>query len=130
MTRDDGSWRLSARPEEVSNLRHRVRAFAEQAGVRAQVLDDLTLAVSEAVTNVVIHAYRDGPPGTIDVTATVSDGHLEVLVRDDGVGMRPRPDSPGLGLGLPLIASLAPDSRVTAHANHGTEVWMRFPRTS
>jgi anti-sigma regulatory factor (Ser/Thr protein kinase) len=67
---------------------------------------DVTLAVSEACTNVVVHAYPDGAPGVLDVEAEVEDD-LCVVVRDEGRGFAPRPDSPGAGLGVPLIAALA-----------------------
>ena len=40
--------------------------------------------------------------------------------------MRPRPDSPGLGLGLPLIAQMAASFEVHERDSGGTEVRMRF----
>src|SRR5207302_1107331 len=69
------------------------------------------LAVSEAVANVVVHAYRgrdaDAEPGHVHVTVTIEGDELVVAVADEGVGMTPRMDSPGAGLGLPIIAVLA-----------------------
>ena len=66
------------------------------------------LAVSEAVSNVVVHSYRDnGRPGDFTVSVEWSGDELRVRVRDHGCGMAPRVDSPGAGLGLPLIANLA-----------------------
>ena len=66
------------------------------------------LVVSEAVTNAVVHAYRDrDEPGRVHVSASLDEHGVEVSVDDDGMGMRPRADSPGVGLGLPLMGDLA-----------------------
>jgi anti-sigma regulatory factor (Ser/Thr protein kinase) len=90
---------------------------------------DVDLAVTEAATNVVVHAYRDRPsgaaPGVLRVAARVEDLALHVNVADDGVGPSPRLDSPGLGLGLGIIARLA-DVLQIEQANPGTRVTMRF----
>jgi anti-sigma regulatory factor (Ser/Thr protein kinase) len=51
---------------------------------------------------------------------------LVVVVRDWGTGMRPRPDSPGLGIGLPTIASLANVFDVEAADGVGTLLRMHF----
>ena len=93
------------RPPRVRRVRRCVRTGrAEPLGFR--------LAVTEACTNVVVHAYPDGREGPMEVTATLTDDTLTVVVRDEGHGMGLRPDSPGLGLGLPLIASLAETVRL------------------
>jgi serine/threonine-protein kinase RsbW/stage II sporulation protein AB (anti-sigma F factor) len=75
---------------------------------------------------VVVHAYRDAPVGPIDVTAGVSEGWLSVAVRDRGSGIVPRVDSPGLGLGLPLIAQVADTLHVSEPVGGGTELRMTF----
>src|SRR3712207_7980924 len=58
---------------------------------------------SEALTNVVLHAYPEGEPGPVTVTAEINDSAIDVTISDEGRGMVPRPDSPGAGLGLPII---------------------------
>jgi two-component sensor histidine kinase len=58
------------------------------------------IVVSEAVTNVVLHAYRDGESGRVRVQASLQDTLLTLVVADDGVGMMANPDSPGLAAGL------------------------------
>ena len=58
--------------------------------------DAVGVVVSEAVTNAVLHAYRDREqPGQVHVSASLDDDGVEVSVADDGLGMRPRADSPG-----------------------------------
>jgi serine/threonine-protein kinase RsbW len=98
-----------------------------QAGAEAPVREAARLAVSEAVSNVVVHGYRDSSPGAFTVSVDWDGGELCVIVRDHGRGMAPRMDSPGAGLGLPLIASLAKSFSVTAPDDGGTEVVMTFP---
>ena len=90
------------------------------------MLDAVRLAVSEAVSNVIVHGYRDSGNGAFTVAIEWEDGELRVSVRDDGCGMQPRADSPGSGLGLPLIANLAETFTVIAPPGGGTEVNMTF----
>lgn len=94
--------RLPARPESIAPLRHAVVDFADSRGASDRQREDIALAVSEAVSNAVIHAYAgDTIPGDVAVQAWMQDRSLEVVVCDEGIGMVPRTDSPGLG--LPLI---------------------------
>jgi anti-sigma regulatory factor (Ser/Thr protein kinase) len=89
----------------------------------------VALAVTEAITNAVVHAYVDrAEPGDIEVIVQClpDDAGIEVLVCDDGLGMVPRADSPGVGLGLPMVATLAERFEVEARAGGGTRVLMAF----
>ena len=94
--------------DNVAPLRHAVVNLAGEAGADERVQTDLALAVGEACANVVVHAYPPGDVGPLIVHANVLDTReIVVTVVDQGQGMTPRPDSPGLGLGLPLIANLS-----------------------
>jgi serine/threonine-protein kinase RsbW len=101
-------------------------AAARRAGAEDPVLDAIRLAVSEAVSNVIVHGYRGSPNGAFTVAVEWDADELRVTVRDEGCGMQPRADSPGAGLGLPLIANLAESFSVTAPEGGGTEVTMSF----
>jgi serine/threonine-protein kinase RsbW/stage II sporulation protein AB (anti-sigma F factor) len=123
------TWRVPASAESVPRVRESVVDYARDAGVPEARVQDVRLAVSEAVTNAVVHAFRErAEPGTVVVSVTVDDDQsIEVRVIDDGDGMAPRDDSPGPGLGLMLIRSLA--DRVEHRAppgGSGTELSMRF----
>jgi serine/threonine-protein kinase RsbW len=121
--------RLAAEPASVPALRTAVTDFAERCGMQGRRLHDVRLAVSEAVTNAVVHAYRDmDARGEIVLSARVERGQLVVVVTDDGGGLNPRPDSPGAGIGLPLIASVADDLQVETvqPPAAGTSVTMSF----
>ena len=92
-------------------------------------LDDALLAVSEAVNNVVLHAYGDspGPPQRVSVRIWVQGDTVEVVVADTGAGFTEGDRAPatGLGAGLRLIEALADEARVLSDAG-GTVVMMRF----
>ena len=120
---------LPARPENVAVVRRAVSEYARRAGLDRDAVADVALAVSEACANVVVHAYdAAGTPAstTLEVRAAVRDGGLTLVVCDHGHGMAPRTDSPGLGLGLPLMASLASSLELQETPGGGTEVWMTF----
>ena len=116
---------LPARAENVAVVRHAFGGLGDALDIQDQVLADVKLAVTEACTNVVVHAYGDGE-GPMQIAAAIHDDRLSVAVRDEGRGMLPRPDSPGLGLGLPLIATLAESLELGRSADDLTEVRMTF----
>lgn len=118
--------KLPARAENVAVVRHAFGGFAEALSVDEQTLADIKLAVTEACTNVVIHAYERDAIGALEVDATIDDDRLTVVIRDNGRGIVPRPDSPGLGLGLPLIATLAETLELGRDGAEHTEVRMTF----
>jgi anti-sigma regulatory factor (Ser/Thr protein kinase) len=79
------------------------------------------------MTNAVQHAYPDAvTPGAVTITGDASDALLIIHVIDRGAGMRPRPDSPGLGLGLPLISQMTQSFEVHEPSGGGTALCMRF----
>jgi serine/threonine-protein kinase RsbW len=117
---------MPARAENVAIVRHAIGALGEAIEIDAQTLSDIRLAVTEACTNVVVHAYPDGREGPLEVMATLGGEELTVVVRDEGKGIAARTDSPGLGLGLPLIASLAERVELGHDERARTEVRMTF----
>src|SRR4051812_8183085 len=110
---------LPAEPRSASQAR---RAVLDALKGIAVDRDAVGVVVSEAVTNAVLHAYREQEaPGQVHVSASLDDHGVELAVDDDGLGMRPRVDSPGVGLGLPLIGDLADRVEVMSRAP-GTRV--------
>jgi serine/threonine-protein kinase RsbW/stage II sporulation protein AB (anti-sigma F factor) len=117
--------RLQASPAAVPGVRRAVVDFAEVHGVGHG--PDVALAVSEAVTNAVLHGYRDGTAGPVRVVACAEPDRLVVVVRDYGCGMSPHPDSPGLGLGLSVIGRLTTEMNIERpHQGGGTRLRMHF----
>jgi len=128
MALEPASWAVAATPDQIAVLRSEVTDYAHRVGVADARLADIRLAVSEAATNAVLHAYRDRDPGLIRVDARVTEdgGSLRIVVEDDGFGPLPRPDSPGLGLGLPTIASVADAVELSAGQAAGAKLSMLF----
>jgi serine/threonine-protein kinase RsbW len=118
---------MSASRLAPGQARKAVADYASLIDLSEQLLNDVLLCVSEAVSNVVFHAYRDAESaGTLEIEASV-DGDLRICVRDQGSGFAMRSDSPGSGLGLPIITKLTRTFHIrTTSDGGGTEVIMRF----
>jgi serine/threonine-protein kinase RsbW len=116
----------------VSDARAHVTRWLRAGGEDEVLIGDIAIALTEACTNAVVHAYRDGADGNGDgrhfhVVTGRADGVVTVTVSDSGVGMRPRPDSPGLGLGVSLMAALSDHVVMgTQPDGSGTVVAMSF----
>ena len=117
---------LPARPENVAVIRHVLGAFAEALQLPADLVEDMRLAVTEACTNVVRHAYDEDEPGPIDVVIRPNGDRLDLIVSDYGRGIGPSPDLAGPGLGLPLIAALADAVELEHGPSRGSRLAMSF----
>lgn len=119
---------LAARAENIAVVRQAIAGLATDLGADPDLVDDIKTAVSEAVTNVVVHAYP-GAEGPVEVFANARGQRLEIIVRDQGIGMQPRPISPtepSLRVGLALIGALASGVEIRGRQNRGTEVRISF----
>jgi serine/threonine-protein kinase RsbW len=119
---------LPANAENVALVRHVIAALGEALGLEGAAAGDMKLAVTEACTNVVRHAY-EGTRGTLEVEVQRDDEYLVVIVTDQGRGLRPRPDSGGAGLGLPLMAALTHGLDIEHAPDCGARVRMSFRRS-
>jgi serine/threonine-protein kinase RsbW len=108
----------------IAEARGAVGGFARRMGLDDA---DIRLAVSEAVSNSVVHAFRGQRVGTVTLICREEPEAMKVIVADDGGGMRPNLDSPGLGLGIPLITKLASEVKFDS-SDGGTRVIMSFAR--
>jgi len=121
---------MPARPEGVGVVRQALAGLADAIALDQTVLSDAKMAVTEACTNVVVHAYEGSEnEGRLAVDMLADDVALTVVVRDEGAGIQPRPirNAPtALGLGLPLIAALSDAFEVRGANGGGTEVRMTF----
>jgi serine/threonine-protein kinase RsbW len=119
---------LPAKPENVAIIRHALAGLAEEIGMDEPSLADLKTVVTEACMNVAVHAYQ-GQPGPLSVEAMPDLDGLTVVVRDEGVGIRPQADGDrdSLRLGLSLIAALCGSFSISGGLDRGTEITMRVP---
>ncbi len=119
---------LPALPSSVSRARRVVGDYAMSHGVDP---DDVKLAVSEAVTNVIVHAYHEGDGGEITIIARPNGAALAVTITDAGRGIAPTPGGSGLGLGLPLIGRVTRSVEISSgDGGLGTRLTMRFGELS
>jgi anti-sigma regulatory factor (Ser/Thr protein kinase) len=108
----------------IPRARSALAMFADATGATPEQVDAVRLAVSEALTNAVLHAY-DERGGAIHVSASRSGPELWVRIADDGGAGGAKP-SPGLGMGLALIAHMTDHFAMSKRIEGGTEIQMRF----
>ena len=114
---------------QIPAIRRGVADVARELGADEEVLLEINLAVSEAATNAIQHAYRDRAAADAGDVRVVVRGHrdrLAVHIHDDGMGLTPRNDSPGLGLGLCLMAHESASFEIRKNHGGGTEVVLHF----
>jgi anti-sigma regulatory factor (Ser/Thr protein kinase) len=121
------AWTVRAEPSAVGEMRRHAAAFARAAGASEEMTSAVALAVSETVTNAVIHGYAGREPGEVSVRCRNEDGSLVVEVVDAGVGVAARDDSPGVGHGLAMVGALVHTLDIAPTADgRGTVVSMSF----
>lgn len=117
---------LPAHAQNVVLVRQVVTCMNRPLALPAGLIEDIRLAVTEACTNVVRHAYADHD-GPLEVRITRNPpGALTIVVSDRGCGFRPRPGDGGAGLGLPLMGALAHVLEFEQRPGGGSRVRMRF----
>lgn len=120
-----------SRPENVSLARVAVAAFAAEVDFNLSDLEEIKVAVSEAVSNAIVHGYEENPTGTVFLAANLYQDVLEIIVEDRGKGI---PDleralQPGastdperMGLGFIFMKSFMDEVDVWSEAGRGTRV--------
>lgn len=117
---------MAAEPGSVRLVRTEImRWFHELRHGDDALAASIAVAVSEAVGNVVRHAYPGKGTGRVEVEAQLEDTTIVVSVSDGGTGMTARPDRDHNGMGLPVIGRLA-DGVTVVSDNGGTRLSMRF----
>ncbi len=128
------SMKIDSLSENEEFARVVVAVFAARLNPTLEEMDDIKTAVSEAVTNAVIHGYRNGP-GIITMEAAVEENLLSVTVSDDGIGianveqaMEPMfttlPEERS-GMGFSFMEAFMDRIEVVSAPGKGTSVTMR-----
>jgi len=124
---------LPSRPENLALARVVVAAFATRLDFTVSETEEISVAVSEAVSNCIIHGYQNGP-GLIRLGLAVVEGALEVVVADRGQGIADveRARQPAfttredrMGLGFVFMESFMDELTVSSASGQGTTVTMR-----
>ncbi|MCL6594300.1 MAG: anti-sigma F factor [Alicyclobacillus sp.] len=124
-----------SRSENEALARVAVAAFITGLDPTLEQLTELKTAVSEAVTNAIIHGYSDGE-GDIRVLCALHGGTVEVIVEDDGVGIEDielarqplytsRPELERSGMGLTIMENFVDELIIDSAPGRGTRVVLR-----
>lgn len=125
---------LAAIPENVGVARLMAAMVAAQGSFTVAEVDEVKLAVSEAVTNAIVHGYRGDAQRMVRLEATIEDGALEIVVGDDGRGIEDvelarqaavTSDPERMGLGFSFMEAHMDEVRVESAVGRGTRVTMR-----
>jgi anti-sigma regulatory factor (Ser/Thr protein kinase) len=117
---------LPAVAPAVGRMRHELDEALTRLDVPRVRRHDVALVLTEAAANVVVHAYQGAPPGLLYTLVAVSGPNLLLDVFDRGHGMVPNPYSPGLGVGLALMAQLADGLDIAPNGEGGLRVTAVF----
>jgi anti-sigma regulatory factor (Ser/Thr protein kinase) len=122
--------RLPAQPDNIAVIRAAVGERARELGANRRVVDDLRTVVSEACTNVVLHAYpEEVQQRPLEVSLRREQGRLQLVVRDEGEGVQStggdRP--PGLRMGLLLAGAISSCFQLRSRRGKGTELTLQIP---
>jgi stage II sporulation protein AB (anti-sigma F factor) len=120
-------------PSNVGLARVSVASFASQLDFNLSELEEIRVAISEAVSNCVIHAYPD-EIGLIELTASINQGMLEISVNDSGKGIEDivlartpaySSNPERMGLGLVFMESFMDQMEITSKPDQGTKITMK-----
>ncbi len=122
--------KLPAQPDNIAVIRAAVGKRAHELGANRRVVDDLRTVVSEACTNVVLHAYpEEAKQRPLEVSLRREEGGLRLVVRDEGEGVQStggdRP--PGLRMGLLLAGAISSCFQLRSRRGGGTELTLQIP---
>jgi anti-sigma regulatory factor (Ser/Thr protein kinase) len=118
-------WKAAAVPEQVRSLRRMVATAAVEMGLDPGRIDHLQLALSEALSNIVLHAYG-AAGGEMRVDLERDEDELRVVICDDGPGLGARPVTPGLGLGLGIVATASDRCEIATQPETGTRLTLVY----
>jgi stage II sporulation protein AB (anti-sigma F factor) len=125
---------FDSKSQNESFARIVVAAFAAQLNPTIEEVADIKTAVSEAVTNCIIHGY-DGKEGKIKLSCSIQDNQIKVVVTDTGKGieniekaMEPlyttKPELERSGMGFAFMEAFMDDLEVVSEIDKGTTVTM------
>ncbi len=130
------SMKLLAKTGNESFARSCVSAFCLEANPTLEEINDIKTAVSEAVTNCIVHAYSGKDDKFIDISVSLEGQKAEIIIEDYGCGiedvdkaMQPffttKPDQERSGMGFTLIQTFMNDVKIISQKDKGTKVVMQ-----
>lgn len=133
-SRDYLRLQFPSRSENESLARVAVASFVAQLDPTMEELTELKTAVSEAVTNAIIHGYEDRD-GEVRIECALTDNTVTIVIEDEGVGIpdveearqpmyTSRPELERSGMGMTIMESFVDSLEVESTVGRGTRVTM------
>jgi len=132
--------KIPALSSNVGLARVSVASFAAECGFTLTEIDEFKIAVSEAISNVVLHAYPNREIGKVSLTARFQDNCIIVVISDSGSGIEDIDKAvetsfstldDRMGMGFTFIDSFSDEFEITSAPGEGTEITLRkFLRSS
>ncbi len=127
--------KVNALASNESFLRSTIGAYCARQNPALDVISDIKTAVSEAVTNSIVHGYENNPDGIIEVYAEIANNILDLRISDSGVGIddvnqamrdfyTTKGEEERSGLGFTIMKSFMDTLEVKSYPNEGTTVIM------
>jgi len=124
---------FSARSENEAFARIAIAAFVSQLDPTLEELNDLKTAVSEAVTNAIIHGYDSDPSCQVTIEGRIDEDRISIIIQDDGRGiedldlaMQPlytsKPELERSGMGFTIMENFMDSFEVTSKLGGGTRI--------
>lgn len=125
-----------AKSENESFARVAVAAFISQLDPTIEELTDIKTAVSEAVTNSIIHGYENNGQGTVKIEASIEGKNITITVEDIGLGIEDveqareplytsKPEMERSGMGFTVMETFMDEVEVCSEKGKGTKVVMK-----
>ncbi|MCM3627386.1 anti-sigma F factor [Paenibacillus glycanilyticus] len=135
MGRNEMTLTFSARSENEAFARIAVASFVSQLDPTLEELNDLKTAVSEAVTNSIIHGYDSDPVGKVTIEASIDGDVVSIEIYDNGRGIEDlelarqplftsKPEMERSGMGFTIMENFMDRFEVTSELGQGTRVAM------
>ncbi len=81
--------KVKSTTDNLERIREFIKSVSAQSGFSDDVIDKISLAVDEACTNIIKHAYKNSPNGDIVINAKLFDNKLTVSITDFGLDFNP-----------------------------------------
>lgn len=128
--------KLLSKTGNESFARSCVSAFCLELNPTLEEINDVKTAVSEAVTNCIVHAYNSQEGKYIYLSVRIEDGKVEIIIEDEGCGIEDvekavqpfyttKPDQERSGMGFTLIKTFMDKVDIISQKDKGTKVIMQ-----
>ncbi len=125
-----------SKSQNESFARVAVAAFISQLDPTIEEITDVKTAVSEAVTNSIIHGYGDKEDGIVTIESEINDREVTIIIKDNGIGIKnvseameplytSRPDLERSGMGFTVMETFMDELRVESTEENGTKIIMK-----